>query len=301
MILEVVERGCITEACHGFNAIAEEDADECGHDDAEGEHPLKDAGSLAARGGGEALGEIERDDDADEAAAHALQESAEEERGVSLRESDDGDAEDECSAAENHERLAAHPVGEEAGEERGEDAAEQDGRDDDGELRRVELRGGFEIRQRAADDADIDAVEQAAEAGDEKQEEVVALASAIGGRGDGIWKSAVCHECALFYCLPQCRTDCKIQRDHQNCGSGKEQQRFFESLGIAAGDGADDPGADGQADPSTGDDKAERGSRHARKGCAGDGERGGKDRSHRHAGDENQHKCHPGLLVCSMR
>ena len=40
-----------------------------------------------------------------------------------------------------------------------------------------QLRGGFEIGQRAADDADIDAVEQAAEAGHEQEERDCSRAS----------------------------------------------------------------------------------------------------------------------------
>ena len=44
------------------------------------------------------------------------------------------------------------------------DAAQQNRGDDDRKLSRVQVRSRFEIRQRAADDADVDAVQQAAEA-----------------------------------------------------------------------------------------------------------------------------------------
>ena len=199
VVLEIEKRLGIGHARDGVDAVAKVDANECGNDEAEGEHPLEDARALAAGRGGEALGEVERDDNADKSAARALEEASEEEGRVPMRESDDRNAEDEGRAAEDHQGLAAHPVGKEAGKESGEDAAEEDGGDDDGELRRVELRGGLEVGQCAADDADIDSVEQATEAGNEKEEEVIALASAIGGGCGGIRKSAGCHECA--YCI----------------------------------------------------------------------------------------------------
>ena len=60
------------------------------------------------------------------------------------------------------------------GEEGGDNGAEEDGGDDGGELAGGEAGGGFEIGERAADDTDVDAVEQAAEAGDEEEEALVA-------------------------------------------------------------------------------------------------------------------------------
>ncbi len=164
--------------------VAVIDADEGSGDDAEREQPLKDTGALAAVRSAEAFGEVERDDDADQAAADALQQASEEERAVAVREGDHGDAGDEGETAERHERFAAEAVGEEAGEEGGEDAAEQDGGDDDGELAGVEAGGGFEVGKRTADDADVDAVEQAAESRNEEEKAVVAL-FAIGIAGGG--------------------------------------------------------------------------------------------------------------------
>ena len=92
MILEHEERARVAETRHGIDAIAEIDTDKGGGDDAEGQQPLEDAGSFAASGRGEALGEVERDDDADESTAHALEEPAEEERCVSVRKRYDQDA-----------------------------------------------------------------------------------------------------------------------------------------------------------------------------------------------------------------
>ena len=181
MVLEAEERRGVGDAGHRLDAVAEVDSDQSRGDDAEGEQPLEDAGALSAAGGGEALGEVERDHNADEAAADALEQAAEEERAVTLREGDDRDAKDEGDTAEDHERLAAHPVGEHAGEERGEDAAQQHGGDDDGELSGGESGGGFQIRERAADDAHVDAVEQTAEAGNREEKGVVAAEGGFRG------------------------------------------------------------------------------------------------------------------------
>ena len=76
-------------ALYGDDAIGVVDADEGGGDDAEGKQPLEDAGAFAADVGGEALCEVERDDDADEAAGDALEEAAEKERDVAVRERDE--------------------------------------------------------------------------------------------------------------------------------------------------------------------------------------------------------------------
>ncbi len=71
---------------------------------------------LPRMGSRQTLCEIERDYDADESAADALQEPSEEERAVAVGEGDDRDADDEGDAAEDHQGFAAHPVGEQAGE-----------------------------------------------------------------------------------------------------------------------------------------------------------------------------------------
>ena len=90
--------------------------------------------------------------------------------------------------AQDHERLASHPVRQQAGEQRREHAAQQHRRHDDRELAGVQFGRGFEVRQRAADDADIDAVEQAAQPCNQKQQAVIGVRmTQIGGtwhRGD---------------------------------------------------------------------------------------------------------------------
>jgi len=173
VVFEVEDGGGVGDSGDGGDAIAEVNADEGGGEDAESEEPLEDAGAFAAGRGGEAFGQVKWHDDADDAAADALQEAAEEERTVTVREGDHGDANDEGEAAEDHERLAAEKVGEHAGEQGGDDTAEEDGGNDDGKLARVEAGGGFEIRERATDDADVDAIKQAAESGDKEQKTVI--------------------------------------------------------------------------------------------------------------------------------
>ena len=144
-----------------------------GHD-AERQQPLENAGALAAVRRTQALREIERDDHADQPGADALQQAAEDQRPVAVRERDHGNAEHKEDAAERHQGLAAHPVGEQAGEQRGDHAAQQHGGHNERKLAGVQAGGGLQIGQRAGDDADIDAVKQAAQAGDEQEEAVVA-------------------------------------------------------------------------------------------------------------------------------
>jgi hypothetical protein len=99
-----------------------------------------------------------------------------------MRESDDRNAEDEGDAADDHERLAPQPVGDETGKQRRNGAPEQYGGDDDGKLARRQLRGSFQVRQRAANDSNIDTIEQAAKAGHEHEKEAVFLyCGCVGG------------------------------------------------------------------------------------------------------------------------
>ena len=158
----------------GFRLAGVEPADDGGEHDAEGEHELKDRGAPAAVVGAEAFGEVERHDDGDHAAAEALQQAAEEERNESLRDDDEADAQDKEQAADDHHLLAAEPVGEHPGDERREHASAEDSGDDDRGLLDGEVDGLVQIEQGGGDDADIDSVEQAAEAGDEDEEASVA-------------------------------------------------------------------------------------------------------------------------------
>ena len=60
------------------------------------------------------------------------------------------------------------------GEQGGNHPAQQNSGDDEGELARIQPGGGFQIRQRAGDDAHIHAEQQSAETGDKQQEAIVA-------------------------------------------------------------------------------------------------------------------------------
>jgi hypothetical protein len=65
------------------------------------------------------------------------------------------------------------PVRKQTGEERREDGAQEDRGYDCRKLAAGEARGRLEIRQSSADDADIDAVQQAAMSGDEEKERAI--------------------------------------------------------------------------------------------------------------------------------
>jgi hypothetical protein len=91
-----------------------------------------------------------------------------------VRECYDGHGEREGYAGEKHEGLAADPIREQAGEERGDDATKEHSGDDDGDLTAVEAGSGFEIRERAANDAYVNAVEKTAKSGNDQEEAVVA-------------------------------------------------------------------------------------------------------------------------------
>jgi hypothetical protein len=149
----------------------------------EDQHPLKHARTLAPVFRAEAFGEVERNHDADETAADALQQPARHERAITVRERDHRDTDHEEHPAEDHHFLAAHPVGEHAGKERGDGAAQEHGRDDEGQLAGGEAGVGrrLHVRIRAGDDADVDAVEQAAESGDEQEEAVVTRFGGLRG------------------------------------------------------------------------------------------------------------------------
>ena len=100
LILEGKDRSGIGDLDDCFDAIAVVNADQRRRDDAERQQPLEDAGSFAAIRCREALRQVQRHHDADEAAADALQQPPEEQRPIAMRERNDRNADDECDAAE---------------------------------------------------------------------------------------------------------------------------------------------------------------------------------------------------------
>ena len=151
---------------------------------AQSKQPLENARSLAAVGGGEALGQIQRHDHADQAGANALQQPAEHQRPIAVSQRDHRDAGHEENAAESHQLLAAHQVGQHAGKESRNDAPQQHRRYNEGELAGIQARGRLQVRQRAGNDPNVHSVEQTAQAGDQEQEAVVTgLGSACGRSG----------------------------------------------------------------------------------------------------------------------
>ena len=156
----------------GDNAVHVFGADDTGEgceDEADGEHELEHAGTEAALVGREAFREVERNDDADETGSRALEDTAEHEGFKAERRADDRNGEDEADAREEHHLFAPEQVGKRSREERGEHRAEQDRRDDGRELTGRVVRRCLQIRKCTGDNADVDPVEEAAEACDKEQ------------------------------------------------------------------------------------------------------------------------------------
>src|SRR5580658_1950455 len=109
------EKGCgVRRRGYGLHTIAVINANQRGDDDAQREQPLEDSRAFAARRGGETFREVERNDNSDEAAADALQQTAKKQRFISVREGNHRNADDERDAAEDHEGFAPDPVGDHA-------------------------------------------------------------------------------------------------------------------------------------------------------------------------------------------
>ena len=72
-----------------------------------------------------------------------------------------------------HHGFASQPIRERAGEQRRKHGAQQHGGDDERKLSCIQPGGGFEIRQRAGDDANVHAVKQSAQSGDQQEKTVV--------------------------------------------------------------------------------------------------------------------------------
>ncbi len=121
----------------------------------------------------EHFGQVQRHHHADQAAAHALQQPAEQQWCIAGGQRHDRNAEGEQQAGQEHRAAPADQIRDGAGEQRRKHAAQQHRRHHEAELLAGEMpadRGrGLQVRQRAGDDADVDAIEQAAHAGDEQQ------------------------------------------------------------------------------------------------------------------------------------
>ncbi|MNI56300.1 hypothetical protein D3C73_1112940 [compost metagenome] len=174
---------------HGMRVVQ---ADQRGQHQADGQQQLEHRRAATAPLGAEHFGQVQRDDHADQATADTLQQAPQQQRGVARRKRHDRDAGGEQDAGQQHRTATADEVGDHAGEQRGQHAAQQHRGDDETELLAAELPGvaggGFKVRQGAGDDADVDAVQQAAEAADEQQ---VAYGPARGG-GSGYGRCSGC-------------------------------------------------------------------------------------------------------------
>ena len=90
---------------------------------------------------------------------------------------------DKNRCADHHQGLAAQPVGQQPRKQGGEDAAQQHGRDNDRELAGVQARGGFQVRQRATDDADIHPIQQPAQSRNQQKQAVIGAVGIYSSKG----------------------------------------------------------------------------------------------------------------------
>lgn len=97
------------------HADAEIEADDGRRNDPKSQQPLEHAGALAAVGGAQAFGQIQRHHHAHQSGVDALEQAPEHERPVAVRQRDQRDAGHKQQAAEGHEPLSAQPVGQQAG------------------------------------------------------------------------------------------------------------------------------------------------------------------------------------------
>ncbi len=116
-VFEGEQLGCVAQLGHGIHAIAVIKTDDCRGKNAERQEPLKDAGAFAAAGSVQTFREIQRDDHANQTGADALQQPAENQGFVAMRQRDHRNADDKQDAAQRHHFFAAQPVGQHAGKQ----------------------------------------------------------------------------------------------------------------------------------------------------------------------------------------
>ena len=167
----------------GFNVLREVKSDQGGEDQANGEHELEHARAEAALIRGETLRKIERDDHTDEAGGGTLKDTPGDQPAEPGGNADDRHAEHKADAGNDHQPFAPKEVRQRTRKEGGEDGATQHGRNDGGKLGGGIVGGGLKIGQRTGDDAYVNAVEQAAEAGD--KEEVFVVKPGSHGESSG--------------------------------------------------------------------------------------------------------------------
>ncbi len=176
----------------GIHRMCVVQPDQCGQHQANGQQQLEHCRTPATSLGTEDLGQVQRHHHADQATADALKQAAQQQRGVAGRQRHDRDGGGEQQAGQQHRTAATDQVGDHAGEQRGQHAAQQYRRHHEAELLAAELPGVagrcLQVGQGTGDDADVDAVQQATEAADEKQ---VAYGPARGG-GSGYGRCGGC-------------------------------------------------------------------------------------------------------------
>ncbi len=185
--------GCLQSAHRGFRRIHRVcvvQADQRRQHQPDGQQQLEHRRAPPASFRCQYLRQVQRHHHADQASAHALQQAAEQQRRVARGQRHHRNAEGEKQAGQEHRAAPSDQIRDGAGEQRRQHAAEQHRRHHEAQLLAGEVPadggGGFQVGQRAGNDADVDAVQQAAHAGNEQQvAHLPARRCVTDGRGQG--------------------------------------------------------------------------------------------------------------------
>ena len=130
---------------HSGYAVTEKNTGHRGRNVAQCEQPLEEAGSFASIRCRKAFGQIERNHHSNQSAADPLQQPAQKQRPIAVRQCNHWNTNDERCAAQDHQRLAAQPVDKNPRKQRGDYAPQQDSSYDDGKLCGGKSRGSFQV------------------------------------------------------------------------------------------------------------------------------------------------------------
>ena len=218
MVLEAEERRGVAQPCHGRHAIAEIHPNQRRGHDAQRQHPLEDRGAFPPARRRQALGQVERNHNADQPAAHPLQQPPEEQRPIAVRERDHRNAHDKSASAHDHQRLAPHPIGQQPGKQRGKHAPQQHRGHDRRKLRGRKPRSRRQVRVGSADDAHVDPVEQPAQSRHQQQECVIAPHRGGIGRRIGVRIAGCIHRDGSLFFIGRL-LGCFASRHAESCKS----------------------------------------------------------------------------------
>ncbi|MNL06545.1 hypothetical protein D3C87_1271840 [compost metagenome] len=107
-----------------FHRLRLHQADQGGGHQADGQQQLEQGGAASTLLRGQAFSQVQRHDDADQAATDALQQTAQQQRRVAVGQRDQRDAGAEQGAGQEHHPAPAQEVGQGAGEQRRQDGTQ---------------------------------------------------------------------------------------------------------------------------------------------------------------------------------